>query len=192
MDICNPCANSDLLEATCTFDEHGFSNINNAVPRIPDQFPSNLHQPQLDTSRHTYPTATTIPTVTRPPMFFPAPQSLPPEPRPEHNPDPSSVFPPNTNWDLNNLLLLQMAYSKADNGENMDVYSPDSLYSTGVLAPEDNMIEDMKTMNNNVIGPNLTAEEMIQLWSDIPASFRSVTQMLVEMVFVDLNCDFSG
>ncbi len=107
-------------------------------------------------------------------MFSTTPQLLPAQPtNTDSNLDPTAVFPPN-NWDLNNLLLLQMSYQKTNLGDNMDIYSYDDTYSMGMLAPDENIIEDMKTLNNSVVGTDLTAEEMINLWSDIPSTFRSV------------------
>lgn len=103
-------------------------------------------------------------------MFSTTPQFPPAQlTRTNSNPDPIAVFPPN-NWDLNNLLLLQMSYQKANLGDNMDIYSYDDIYSIGMPAPGESIIEDAKTLNNSVVGTDLTAEEMISLWSDIPSS----------------------
>lgn len=67
-----------------------------------------------------------------------------------------------------------MSYQKANPGDNMDIYSYDDMYSMGMLAPDESIIEDAKTLNNSVVGTDLTAEEMISLWSDIPSTFRLV------------------
>ncbi|KJA20730.1 hypothetical protein HYPSUDRAFT_42800 [Hypholoma sublateritium FD-334 SS-4] len=160
----------DMLETISTFD-HQPDPSTEPTPRPRDTQPNNLPQPQVNSSVASYTTAPTI-AINSPSMFSTTPQFPPAQLTcTNSNPDPTAVFPPN-NWDLNNLLLLQMSYQKTNLGDNMDIYSyDDDTYSMGMLAPDENIIEDVKTLNNSVVGTDLTAEEMINLWSDIPSTF---------------------
>ena len=160
-----------MLETISTFD-HQPDTSAEPTPRPRDTQPNNLPQPPVPS----YPPAPTIP-INSPSMFSTAPQFPPAQlTHTDSNLDPTAVFPPipPNNWDLNNLLLLQMSYQKTNLGDNMDIYSYDDTYSMGMLAPDENIIEDVKTLNNSVVGTDMTAEEMINLWSDIPSTFRSV------------------
>lgn len=93
----------------------------------------------------------------------------------------SPSFTPQNNWDLNNLLLFQMGYARTNLGDNMDVYSNDNMYSAGIIAPEANMIEGIKTLNTSP-GPNMATDEVLSLWSDFPATFRYLIIAMIDVL----------
>ncbi|KAF9482141.1 hypothetical protein BDN70DRAFT_853837 [Pholiota conissans] len=161
----------DMLEAISSFDDF------QPIASTPYVSPPNVsYQPKMDVqppfSHETLgPIHINNPSpfasVQPPAVGFPLPNAA----AQQNNFGVSPSFAPQNSWDLNNLLLFQMGITQSNLGDNMDVYTNDNMYPTGIIAPESNIFEGIKAGNASLPGPNMMTDEMLSLWSEIPAAF---------------------
>jgi hypothetical protein len=171
-----------MLEAISSFDD---------LPPVVSSTPDPAYEHKLNVQSLPRDTTSTIHITTPSPFSAHVqPNTDFTNPNPQLNFGVSPSFVPQNNWDLNNMLLLQMGYARTNLGDHMDMYSNDNLYSAGIIAPEANMIEGIKTLSTSTPGPNMATDEVLSLWSDFPATFRysiitviDVLQMLIYHCF---------